>query len=363
MPLATEGTPVQNTNLRSAAAPPPLVTRFDQLRQAEKVLHTYGQTLSELGSKLDSRFCDAAELIFDCAGSAVTCGMGKAGLIAQKVSATLASTGTRSHFLHPAEAIHGDLGRIDRGDVAIVFSQSGETGEVVRLLPSLAELGAPVVAITCRPMSTLARKARVVLDLGPLSEVCPLGLAPTTSTMAMLAVGDALAIVLSRMRGFRAEDFARFHPGGSLGLQLARVEDYMRPLAECRLAQPDRSVREVLVQQSRPGRRSGAVMLVDDDGRLAGLFTDSDLVRLFERRGESALDRPIREVMTARPVTVMLGARLADAVQLLAGRKFSELPVLDGAGKPVGLVDVTDVVGLPGLIAAHAQRTAERLAS
>jgi arabinose-5-phosphate isomerase len=272
--------------------------------------------------------------------------MGKAGLICQKVAATLASTGTRSHFLHPAEAVHGDLGRIHRDDVLLVLSQSGETEEVVRLLPSLAELRVPILAVTSRRTSTLARAAAVVIDLGPLVEACSLGLAPSTSTTAMLAMGDALSLVTSRMRDFRREDFARFHPAGNLGRQLSRVEDYMRPLADCRVASQSQSVREIFVQGSRSGRRTGAIMLVDGAGKLSGVFTDSDLARLFERRRDAAIDGAISAVMTARPCTVPQGSMMADAVAKMAERKISELPVVDADGKPVGLVDITDVVGL-----------------
>jgi arabinose-5-phosphate isomerase len=272
--------------------------------------------------------------------------MGKAGLIGQKISATLSSTGTRAHFLHPAEAFHGDLGRIHPDDVVIMLTQSGETAEVVQLLPSLRDFRVPLVAITASKSSSIGRAATVVIELGDLEEVCSLGLAPSTSTTAMLAVGDALALVLSKMRNFQADDFARFHPGGALGRKLSRVDDVMRPLTECRCASDALSTREVIVACTKPGRRSGAIMLTDKNGRLTGLFTDSDLARLFERRDEAALDGPIRKVMAARPTTVPSGTRVGDAVSLLAQRKFSELPVVDKAGHPIGLVDVTDIVGL-----------------
>lgn len=326
---------------------PPL-SRIEQLRFAEQILHTYAAALSGLAARLDTAFCSAISMVHHCRGSVIATGMGKAGLIASKISATLASTGTRSHYLHPAEAIHGDLGRIGPEDVLLAFSQSGETSEIVRLLPSLEDLGAPVIAITCKAQSTLARGSQVVVDLGPLEEACPLGLAPSTSTVAMLAVGDALALVVSKMRGFRAEDFARFHPGGNLGLLLSRVEHFMRPVVNCRVASASHTIREVLVEQQRPGRRSGAIMLVDEQGRLIGLFTDSDLARLFERRQESALDRPVSEVMTHRPTTVRSGSRFKEAMHLLADCKFSELPVVDDEYRPVGMIDVTDVVGLAG---------------
>ncbi|MCR4413870.1 MAG: KpsF/GutQ family sugar-phosphate isomerase, partial [Thermoguttaceae bacterium] len=300
----------------------------------------------ELAQRLDKAFCLAADLIFHCQGSVIVTGMGKAGLVGQKIVATLASTGTPSHWLHPAEAVHGDLGRIRPCDVVLVLSQSGETEEIVRLLPSLRALGPPIIAVTGGLSSTLARAANVVIDLGSLEEACPLGLAPTTSSTAMLAVGDALALVVSRMRGFHREDFARFHPAGSLGRKLSKVDDHLRPLSQCRVAREDMTVREVFVRLSTPGRRTGAIMLVDPSGRLAGIFTDSDLARLFERRRDRELDGPIREVMTSNPVTIPLGSPMTEAVAILAQRKISELPVVDEEGRPAGLIDVTDVVGL-----------------
>jgi len=211
------------------------------------------------------------------------------------------------------------------------------------------------VAITASRTSTVGRAATVSIELGDLEEVCSLGLAPSTSTTAMLAVGDAIALVLSKMRNFQADDFARFHPGGALGRKLSRVDDIMRPLDECRCASDSLSVRDVIVACTKPGRRSGAIMLTDEAGKLTGLFTDSDLARLFEKRDESALDRPIRDVMAARPTAVPTGTRVGDAVGLLAQRKFSELPVVDKAGRPIGLVDVTDVVGLKAEAEAEAE--------
>ncbi len=288
----------------------------------------------------------AVELLLACRGSVIVTGMGKAGLVGQKIMATLASTGTPSHWLHPAEAVHGDLGRIRPQDVVLALSQSGETEEVLRLLPSLAELGVPIVAITARADSSLGRAAAVTLALGTVEEAGTLRLAPSASTTAMLALGDALALVTSRLRNFGHEDFARFHPGGSLGRRLSKAEHHMRPLQQCRVAPDDKPVREVLATTSRPGRRTGAIMLVDGSGRLSGIFTDSDLARLFEQRREGQLDAPIRAVMTAGPLTVAVGTRMTEAVALMARRKISELPVVDADGRPLGLIDVTDVVGL-----------------
>jgi len=318
---------------------------FEQLRFARQVVAQEGSTLLDLARRLDSRFCQAIEYLYGCRGSVIVCGMGKAGLVGQKIMATLASTGTRSHSLHPAEAVHGDLGRVNGGDVMLMLSQSGETEEICRILPSLGEMEVPILAITTRADSTLGQAATVVLELGKLEEACSLGLAPSTSTTAMLALGDALALVTSRMRGFAREDYARFHPGGSLGRKLSKVGDYLRPLDRCRVASDGETVRRVFVELSVPGRRTGAIMLVDDEGKLSGIFTDSDLARLFEHRREHALDEPIRQVMTSQPTTVRIGTRMPEAVAQMARRKISELPVVDTEGRPVGLIDVTDVVG------------------
>jgi arabinose-5-phosphate isomerase len=325
--------------------PGPL-TPFEQLRYAREIIQLESQALASIADRLDMEFCHAVDALYFCSGSVIVTGIGKAGLIAQKLAATLASTGTRSHFLHPAEAIHGDLGRIHRDDVVLVLSQSGETEEVVRLLPSITKLGAPIVAITARRGSTLGQAASVVIELGPLKEACALGLAPSTSTTAMLGVGDALALVTSRMRSFGREDFARFHPGGSLGVQLAKVEDHMRVLDECRVARCSQTVREVFVELRAPGRRSGAIMVIDPENVLRGIFTDSDLARLFESRRDDQLDAPIRSVMTKRPSTVPLGSMLADAVEIMAERKISELPVVDADSQPQGMLDITDIFGL-----------------
>jgi arabinose-5-phosphate isomerase len=330
----------------SVASSPVGQTDFERLKVAREVIRAEAEALAQLANRLDDRFCRAVELIANCRGAVVVSGMGKAGLIGQKTVATLASTGTPAHFLHPAEAIHGDLGRVRSGDVALILSQSGETEEVVRLLPSLAEMGVTIIAITARPESTLGSAAAVVLELGNLREACSLGLAPSSSTTAMIALGDALALVLSQMRGFAAEDFARFHPGGSLGRKLAKVEEAMRPLAECRVAPETDTVREVFLEVHRPGRRTGAIMLVDPQGCLTGLFTDSDLARLFEVADDGSFDQPIRNVMTAAPISVTRGTRLPDAVKLLADRKISELPVVDEDRRPLGLIDITDLIDL-----------------
>ncbi|MCA9259375.1 MAG: KpsF/GutQ family sugar-phosphate isomerase [Planctomycetales bacterium] len=336
-------------------AAPSLLADQEILQCGRRVVASEARAVVELLDRLDRRFIDAVKLIHDLPGALIVTGMGKAGLVGQKLAATFASTGTRSHFLHPAEAFHGDLGRVGSGDAVLAFSQSGETAELVQLLAPLESMGVPVIGVTSNECNTLARRSRLVLTIGKLDEACSLGLAPSASTTAMLALGDALALVTSQLRGFRPEDFAKYHPGGALGRKLSRVDDHMRALDQCRLGDAHGLVRDVLVASTRPGRRTGAIMLVDEEGRLAGLFTDSDLARLIERRNEVALDRPIAEVMTSAPTTVQSGEPLGAALELLSERKFSELPVVDAAGRPLGMIDVTDVFDseLQGPVAAH----------
>jgi arabinose-5-phosphate isomerase len=315
------------------------------LARGREILQAEGEAVLAAAGALDAAFCRAVRLVEGCTGSVVVTGIGKAGLVARKISATLASTGSPSHFLHPAEAMHGDLGALRGDDVVLALSQSGETEEITRLLPHLHARQVPIVALTAKPDSSLGRAATVVVPTGSVREACGLGLAPSTSTSVMLALGDALALVTSSLRQFTPEDFAARHPGGSLGRQLMLVEDAMRPLPECRLAHAGETVREVFARPL-PARRTGAVMVVAEGGRLEGVFTDSDLARLFERRHDDLLDAAIGHVMTARPTTVPVGMRLRDAVAILEARRLSELPVVDQAGKIVGLLDIVDLVGL-----------------
>lgn len=321
-------------------------SRFEQLRDAQDMIRKEAAALEDVARRLDERFCDAVDLILSCSGRVVVTGVGKAGLIGQKIVATLSSTGTRSQFLHPVEAVHGDLGCLAEGDIVLALSNSGETEEVCRLGPILRQLNVPIIALTSTDHSTLSADADVVVPFGKHQEVDTNGLAPTTTTTAMLAVGDALALVVSRLRSFTPAQFAVFHPGGSLGNKLRLVRDIMRPLEQMRVAPETASVREVFTTLALPGRRSGAVALIDEHGQLTGLFTDSDLARLLERRSDCQFDAAISEVMTRRPLTVCPDARLADVVGLLADRKVSEIPVVDDDGCPVGLVDITDVIGI-----------------
>jgi arabinose-5-phosphate isomerase len=337
----------------------PLDRPADQLAYARQVVRAEAAALEQVADRLDAAFLEAVELLRRCAGRVAVTGTGKSADIGQKIAGTLNSTGTRAYVLDATRAVHGDLGMVHPNDVVLALSHSGESEEVVRLLEPLRQLAAAIIGLTSNRHSTLAKKADVAIVLGPLEEVCPLGLAPSTSTTAMVAVGDALAFVLTRLREFTREDFARYHPAGSLGRKLLKVEAVMRQGDDVRLASQDDAVRAVFSSVRRPGRRTGAVMLIDGNGCLTGLFTDSDLARLFEQRRDQALDRPIREVMTAQPITVALGTRVVDAVEILSRRKISELPVVDGEGRPVGLLDITDLISM---VPAEATEAAAKVA-
>src|SRR4051794_15479452 len=288
----------------------------DRLSYARQIVRGEAAALLTIADRLDASFLNAVELLHGCRGRVCITGTGKSSDVGQKIAGTLNSTGSRAYLLDATRAVHGDLGMLHSDDVVLALSHSGESEEIVRLLPSLKTMARAIVAITSKPNSTLAREADAAIVLGPLEEVCPLGLAPSTSTTAMIAVGDALAFVLTRLREFTHEDFARFHPAGSLGRKLAKVETVMRTGKDLRVSSCRLTVREVFAQQ-RFGRRTGAVMLTEDDGSLAGFFTDSDLARLFEKRRDEAIDRPIAEVMTPNPITISVGCRLMDAIEIL----------------------------------------------
>jgi len=317
--------------------------------------------LEQVASRLDDSFLQAVDLIYHCSGRIAITGAGKSADVGQKMAGTFNSTGTRAYVLDATRAVHGDLGMVHPKDVVLILSHSGESEEVVRLLAPLKTMCDAVVGLTSNRASTLALQADVALVLGPLEEVCPLGLAPSTSTTAMIAVGDALAFVLSRMRSFSHDDFARFHPAGSLGRKLIKVDGVMRQGNEMRVASETESVRAVFGRPRKPGRRTGAVVLTDATGHLTGLFTDSDLARLFEQRRDGALDLPIGEVMTSRPITVASGSRVADAADLMRRHRISELPVIDALGKAVGVLDITDL-HLLGLLPREEPSTVGRVA-
>ena len=319
-------------------------SQSDALSLARDILRQQAASLAQLADQLGAEFVAALDQLDRPKSQIVVTGMGKAGLIGQKVSATFCSTGSNSIFLHPAEAIHGDLGRVRTSDVVLALSMSGETEELLRVLPPLAEISVNVVAITSSRASSLGRAAQTVIALGDLSEAGPLHLAPTTSTTAMLAVGDALAMVLSKRRGFQSRDFARFHPGGSLGRKLTKVQDVMRPLSQCRIAMETQSVRETFLTLRHTGRRAGAVMILDQQAKLTGVFTDSDLARLLEQQNDGTLDTPVCRVMTRGPITVEKDTLMPEAIEILAEKHISELPVVEDDGSLLGMIDITDVI-------------------
>ena len=321
----------------------------DSLRQfALQVIETEASAVRAMAGALDDSFARAATLILDCPAAVLTTGIGKAGHIARKVSATFASTGTPSHYLSPTEAVHGDLGAIRKGDVILVFSASGESDEILRLLSLVKKLDHPVIAITATRASGLGSAADIVLTMGKIEEACPLGLAPTASTTAMLALGDALALSVMKLRKFTADDFALYHPAGQLGRKLIRVREAMTfkrgenlPVASERL-----SVGQVLHEVSQIKRRSGAVVIVDDAGRVSGIFTDGDLRRLVTDDDGSGLRRPIGEVMKRNPKRIRADELASEAMGVMRQFRIDELPVVDDDDKPVGLIDVQDLVVL-----------------
>ena len=294
-----------------------------------------------------ARWSDAVALLDGCTGHVMVSGMGKSGLIGAKIAATMSSLGLPAHFMHPSEAVHGDLGRLRAGDVAILMSYSGGTEEVVNLAAILRTDGIRRVGISCNHQSHLARLCDVHLAIGDVVEACPLNLAPTASTTAMLAMGDALALAVSRRRNFAADDFHRRHPGGALGAGLKSVTEVLRFRVGDTLATvtEDCTVADAL-RATGGGRRAGALVVVDAAGRLSGIFTDGDLRRRVNEFGAGLLSKRVAEVMTARPSALSADALVRDAVQLVRERRLDEIPVVDADGRPLGLIDVQDLVSM-----------------
>jgi len=326
-------------------------TMSEELVFMAEVIEAEARALSVIASDLrgaaGSRWCAALDLLERCEGHVVVSGMGKSGLVGMKVSATLASLGQPSHFIHPAEALHGDLGRLRRGDVALLMSYSGETAELVDLALHLKADGVVRVGISARQTTALARLCDAHIAIGDIVEACPLNLAPTTSTTAMAAVGDAIALALARRRDFRADDFHRHHPGGLLGAGLRPITEVLRFKVGANLGVVGdaATVREALAEAGQD-RRSGAILLVDSGGRLSGIFTDGDLRRLVHQSEDGWLDGPIAKVMTVRPMCLTVEAVVRDAVRLVQDRRVDEVPVVDREGKPIGMVDVQDLIAL-----------------
>jgi arabinose-5-phosphate isomerase len=318
----------------------------DLRKFAQQIIETEAAALRSI--VLDNHFDRAVQLILDCPGSVLVSGIGKAGYVARKLSASFSSTGTPSHFLNPAEALHGDLGRLRPGDVVVILSHSGESDEILRMLSVIKKLDHPVIAMTATAANSLGRFSDVVLKLGKIEEACPLGLAPSASTTAMMALGDALFLAVMKRREFTADQFALYHPAGQLGRRLIRVKEAMTfrlgenlPVASDRL-----TVGQVLHEVSRIKRRSGAVVLADESGKLSGLFTDGDLRRAVLGDEAQALARPVREVMTKSPKRIGGEALASEAMALMRQHRIDELPVIDEHERPIGLIDIQDLVVL-----------------
>jgi len=313
------------------------------IAEAKRVLEVEAAAILGVIQHLDQAFVDAVELIATCQGRVVTMGVGKSGIICKKISATLASTGTPSFFMHPTEAIHGDLGMLVRGDVVLAISNSGETEELIRILPSIKRIGAEIVSITGNPASTLARGSDHHLSAAISQEACPLGLAPTASTTATLALGDALAMALLVRRGFKEEDFASLHPGGKLGKRFLRVRDLMHHGDELPLVRESTSMHDVIYEMSKKG--FGIAAVVNEDGALQGVISDGDLRRLLQH-DEAILRKNARDSMKRDPVTIAGGELASAALQIMEERKITSLFITGDRRRVEGIIHIHDLWGL-----------------
>jgi len=311
---------------------------------ARRVLRIEAQAISDLADRIDGDFTRAVEVLLSCKGRVVITGMGKSGLICQKIASTMASTGTPAFFLHPAEGIHGDLGMLMKGDVVIAVSNSGETDEIIRILPVIKRMGLPLVAMSGNPCSALRRAGDIFLDISIREEACPLGLAPTASTTATLAMGDALAVALLVRRGFKEEDFALFHPGGSLGRKLLlKVEELMHCGSEMPMCHESTPLKEALFEIT--SKKLGITGVFNDAGQLVGVFSDGDLRRSMAQ-GFEVLDRPINEAMARHPKRILASALAAKAVQIMESHTITSLFVFDSEESrvPVGIIHLHDLL-------------------
>jgi arabinose-5-phosphate isomerase len=314
--------------------------------QAKRVLKIEADAVAALIDRVDERFERAVEMILNCEGRVVVTGMGKSGLIGKKIAATLASTGTPALFLHPAEGIHGDLGMVTRGDTVIALSNSGETEEIARMLPALKRLGIKLISLTGNTESTLAKNSDVVINVGVKEEACPLGLAPTASTTAALAMGDALAVALLDKRGFREEDFACFHPGGTLGKKLLlRVRDLMHIGDAVPAVSEATLIKDAIYEIS--SKKMGVTSVLDGTGKLVGVISDGDLRRWMEKTektGENLLAKKAKDIMTRNPKVVSREALAAEAVAIMEKNSITCLIVTDRDAKPEGVIHLHDLL-------------------
>lgn len=312
------------------------------IQQARQVLNMEAAAILALCARLNGSFTKAVDMILSCKGKLVVTGMGKSGHIAGKIAATFASTGTPAFFVHPAELHHGDFGMLDKGDLVLALSGSGETQEIKLALEPIKRLGLPLIAMTGNLESTLANYSDAVIDVAVEREACPLNLAPTSSTTATLALGDALAVVVMTKRGFRAEDFARSHPGGSLGKKLLTVKDIMR--TGVALPQVDNNADYISVLNEIDAKRLGFTSVCDDSGRLQGIITDGDLRRAQVKHAEAAFEKPASEIMTANPKTISDCSLAVEALRIMEDHSISDLIILDVDKRPVGLIHLKDLL-------------------
>ncbi|WP_022846887.1 MULTISPECIES: KpsF/GutQ family sugar-phosphate isomerase [unclassified Desulfurobacterium] len=310
------------------------------LKIGKQVLKEEGDALINLSESIGTEFVKAVSILLKTEGRVVLTGMGKSGLICKKIAATLSSTGTPSFYLHPADAVHGDLGMLKGDDTVIAISNSGETAELLNIIPIIKSFGIPTIAITNNPVSSLAKLCDVSLFLNVKKEACPLGLAPMTTTTATLALGDAIAAALMVEKGFKSEDFARFHPGGKLGIRLSRIKDLMRKGEDVPIVSPETTIKDAIYEIS--SKKLGATLVVEN-GKLAGILTDGDLRRFFEKGGN--ISSKVKEAMTVSPKTIEEKAFAEKAIEIMERYKITVLPVVDESGNLKGIIHLHDILG------------------
>ncbi len=313
------------------------------IKEGKRVVEIEAREVSKLEERIDENFAKAVEILFECKGRVVLTGMGKSGIIAKKIAATMASTGTPAFFLHPAEGVHGDLGMLTRGDVVIAISNSGKTKEILDIIPVVKRLGLKLIALTGNRNSELAKKSDVVLDVSVTQEACPLGLAPTSSTTVALVMGDALAMALLKKKGFKRDDFALVHPAGSLGKRLTlKVEDLMHEDEEIPAVKEDTLMKDVVIEIS--SKRLGMTVVVDEDFKLKGIITDGDLRRFIEKFGKAMFDAKAKELMTKDPKVIKRDSLAVEALNLMEKYSITSLVVTDENNKVEGVIHLHDIL-------------------
>ena len=309
----------------------------------KEVINVEISALKQVAELIDESFSKAVDFVLKCKGNVIISGVGKPWFIAQKISATLASTGTLSFPLHPADALHGDIGRIREGDVIVVLSNSGSSDEITRMIPVIKQFGAIMIAMTSRPESPLGTQADIVLNMGKIDEACPLGLAPSASSTALLALGDALALAVLKARNFTKEDYAKFHPAGALGRKLMQISEIMRDLSRTPVMQPDASAEQVIVEITK--HRAGAAYFVDKAGKLLGIFTDGDLRRNLQTNSDFMM-KSISKFITENPRVIKPDALISEALKIMKNSRIDEIPVVNDDNVLLGYIDAQDILDL-----------------